>query len=232
MRYLLFHALYGDHQWGLTQIEQQMPIIDRPDIRQALRALGDPPFRLFKSHEPFRPYFLGGKTAYLVRDGRDALVSYHHYRRHMNQTQRTLPHWIRRSIRGQFRYGAWHDHVTGWLAHAEHPSVIIVHYDRMIEDPARQLKRILDHFALPVPNERIERAAAEITIGRVNRGFQRWASEQSRQYSGGLGGGSGRGREQLSEEDHAFFMKYAGDVMGQLGYMQERDEATSRSVTS
>jgi len=218
MRYMLFHALYGDHQWDLTQIERRMPIVDRPDIRRSIKAMGDQPFRLFKSHEPFRHYFLTGKTAYLVRDGRDALVSYYHYRLHMNQTRRTMSQWVRRSIRGRFRYGPWHDHVAGWLAHQEHPSVIVVRYEQMVDEPARQLKRVLDHFGLPVSDEQIERAAAEVTIDHVNRGFERWASDQARQYNGGLGGGSGKGRDQLAAEDHVFFMRRAGEVMERLGY--------------
>ena len=220
MRYMLLYALFPDEQWDLPRIEQRMPIIDRHDIRRAIGAMGDAPFRLFKSHEPFQPHYLAGRTAYIVRDGRDAIVSYYHYRQHMNHLEMELSQYIDQSLRGRFRYGAWQDHVAGWLAHAEHPSILIVRYEDMVENPARELKRVLEHFGQNVSDEQIDRAVERSSVENVNKGFAKWAKQQSRQFSGGLGGGSGKGKQLLSAADQQLFVQYAGEMLRKLGYLE------------
>ncbi len=230
MRYMLLYALFPDEPWELPEIEERMPIIDRHDIRRAIRRMGDAPFRLFKSHEQFQPYYLAGKTAYIVRDGRDAIVSYYHYRQHMNRLEMPLSQYIARSLRGDFRYGSWQTHVKGWMAHASHPHMLIVRYEDMVADAGRELKRVLTHFGLPVSDERIAAAVERSSVDQVNKGFARWASQQSRQFSGGLGGGSGKGKKLLSEADQALFMEHAGDVLRELGYVSDAPPGDAKAI--
>ena len=220
MRYMLLYALFPDEPWELPEIEERMPIIDRHDIRKAIRRMGNAPYRLFKSHEQFQPYYLSGRTVYIVRDGRDSIVSYYHYRQHMNNLKMSLSEYVARSLRGEFRYGSWQDHVRGWMAHASHPNVLVVRYEEMVADPGAQLRRVLEHFNLSVSDERIAAAVERSSVDQVNKGFARWASQHSRQFSGGLGGGTGKGRKLLSQADLELFERYAGDLLRELGYLE------------
>jgi Sulfotransferase domain len=217
LRYMVFYALYPQREWDLVSIEEQMPIVDRRDLGRALAKLAGQPWRLFKSHEPFQRYYLKGKTAYVVRDGRDAIVSFYHYRTKLTGGNLSWRRFLEESLAGKHRYGSWQDHVAGWLDH-DAASVLVVRYEEMLADPRGALKRVLAHFGRGVPDEQVTAAVERSSVDQVNKGFQRYAAEKDKSFSGGLGGGSGRWRRSFSDADLALFNEHAGDVMRRLGY--------------
>jgi len=218
MRYMLFNALYPGQPGGLLEINQVIPSIYHGLFRERLRALEPNPYRLFKTHEPFRPYFLAGKTVYIVRDGRDAILSFYDYRRHMDGLKLPFAAFVRRSLTRRFGYGPWQNHVKGWLAHRDHPNVLILTYERMLADPAAALRQTLAHFGITVADDVIEQAVGMASVDRVNHGFEELARSGGRQYSGGLGGGAGKGAAAFSEKEMSLFLARAGSVMQELGY--------------
>lgn len=222
MRYMLSYALYPQSDWNLLRIEEQMPTADRSDIRRAAWKLRDRPYRIFKSHSPFRPFFLKGRVAYIIRDGRDATLSLYHYRTTLDRQNFTLSEFVQRSSKGDTTYGSWQDHVTGWMEHASDPAVLLVYYERMLEDPGRELLRVLNHFNLSASPEQIAMAVAHSSVEQVNKGFQEYAAKRSKTFSGGLGGGSGKWKEMFSASDLAVFMERAGATMERCGYKHEQ----------
>lgn len=218
MRYMLFGALHPDRQWDLPQIEDQMPIIDRPDLKNLLGAMEQMPARMFKSHEQVSPHCLKGKVAYIIRDGRDALLSYHKYRQQMNKLKIPFHDFLRRSLEGRYRYGSWADHVRGWLGHEADPHMLMIRYEQMVADPAAELSRTLAHFGFDVDRPLIEAAAKRSSVERVNAGFAKVAAQQQRNFSGGSGGGSGKWRSAYSPADLALFQRHGGDMLKQMGY--------------
>jgi len=217
MRYLVSYALFPDQQWDLVDIEQRIPIISRPDLQAVLPTLEAVPRRIFKSHDPFCEELLKGKVAYLVRDGRDAMVSLYNYHRQIRRTpQPPFDVFVRRMLGGQFQFGSWQKHVERWLDQAENPKVLLVRYEHMVVDAAAQLQRVLEHFGMPVSEDRLATAVERSTLQHVNSGFQHDATNRGRQFKAGLGGGSGRWREYFSEGDIAFFMEKAGPTLERL----------------
>ncbi len=218
MRYMLFNAIYPNAQWDLLSIDLKMPILDRIDLPQILPSLDDQPFRLFKSHDPFNAYFLKGKVVYILRDGRDALLSHYHYRRQMDKLQITFPEFVARAVKGKVTYGSWHKHVIGWLAHQNNPNVLFLRYEEMLLAPMQALELTLDHFGIHVPLPQIQAAVQKSTVEQVNKGFEKYAASRSKQCTGGLGGGSGKWKAAYRPVDLDLFMRHAGDAMNLCAY--------------
>lgn len=232
MRLMVLHALDPERDWHETEVERVAPIVDRPGLRRMLRERGaeaNPaaPLRLFKTHDRFQPYHLRGRVAYLLRDGRDATLSFHHYRTRFNRKTFDLSEFVRRTLRGEFRYGAWHEHVEGWLAHRDDPSLLVVRYEDVLADPAAALARVLAHFEIEATPQRIEQAVQRCSVQRVAATFQQAAERKAKSgrggagFTGGLGGGSGRWREAFSPRDRAHFERHAGETLARLGYPRD-----------
>jgi hypothetical protein len=218
MRYLIFYALFDNNTTDLAVVEDNIPIVDRPDLKSMLERMESRPRRMFKSHEPFAPYYLPGRTAYIIRDGRDATLSLYNYRTQLNKLKMPLSEFIRRTINDEFDYGSWHKHVAGWIANDPHPNLLLIRYEDMLKDTPAQLKKLLTHFGVEIAPERITRAVELANIENVNKGFQKQAADKNRTFSGGLGGGSGKAKAAFSEDDTKLFMEHAGDLMRRLGY--------------
>lgn len=174
--------------------------------------------RVFKSHERFTPSYLRGRVAYLARHGLDATASYFHYRTKMGGSTIDWETFLQRCLDDRVRHGGWHRHVESWLAHRDHPSVLVVRYEDLLADAATQLGRVLDHFRVKAPRERIERAVEQASLDAVHGSFQAQARDRGRSFSGGLGGGSGRWRERFTEPQQRRFLEVNGTAMGLLGY--------------
>ena len=96
--------------------------------------------------------------------------------------------------------------------------MLILKYEHLVADPQRELKRVLEHFDLVVPSQRMEAAIERSCVDRVNEGFQKYAAQKNRTFSGGTGGGSGKWKDVFADEDRTLFDKYAGDLLRRLGY--------------
>ncbi|MCI4648061.1 glycosyltransferase [Phaeodactylibacter sp.] len=87
---------------------------------------------------------------YLVRDGRDALVSLAHHRKdiiepgtdfYTNLLEATL------ALGGSY-FGGWSENVKQWTAEAD----VIIRYEDLIEDPLREVEKLRKVVDLPEPN--------------------------------------------------------------------------------
>ncbi len=218
MHHMISYAMEPDHNWTLLEILDRIPIITRRDFREHLRQLKALPQRIFKAHEPFRPYLLQGRIVYIVRDGRDATMSFHHYDQNMKGLDVSFSKYLKQSLRGKYRYGSWHNHVSGWWAKRSHPSLLIIRYEHMLKDPAQELRRALHHFGIEVPDENISLAVEHSSIDQVSKGFTLHAVNRSKTFSGGTGGGTEKWKQKFREQDKVLFIKYAGNMLQEIGY--------------
>jgi estrone sulfotransferase len=180
--------------------------------------------RVFKSHDRFAPFYLRGRVVYLVRHGLDATVSYHHYRTAMGGKTRDWKTFLDRCLADRVRHGGWHRHVETWLEHRADPAMLVVQYEKMVENPGHELARVLDHYQVTVPADRIPRAVERASLEAVHGSFQQRARDHGKAFSGGLGGGTGRWRERFTEDDRQRFMLRSGRAMALLGYTATADD--------
>jgi estrone sulfotransferase len=172
---------------------------------------------IVKSHTPFVE--IPAKVIYLVRDGRDATLSFHY----LQIQQHRLP--ADADPRVAFFGGDpwpchWHEHASGWLdglAGRDADRHLVVRYEDLLAEPSHHLAAIARLAGLPASASDVERAV------RLNARHELQAIERA----GGAGSLNhlGRGRPDwrvvLSAADRRRYEAFAGPTLARLGYPLE-----------
>lgn len=109
---------------------------------------------LIKSHKLPQPEYR--RVVYIVRDGRDALVSYLHFVRHYENT--VIDGLAAARTGAGLGAGQWHEHVEQWLANPYGAELLLIRYEDLLRDPVTQLKRYCDFAGLERPRDMLEAA--------------------------------------------------------------------------
>jgi sulfotransferase family protein len=120
------------------------------DLRPALRELDETVF--VKTHRTAEPAD-DDPALYLVRDGRDSLVSYAHFMQARGDSQyeslsfeETLAALIERE---DHPYGSWSANVRSWLDR-DAPTQVL-RFEELIEDPVRAVRRAMRALRINLP---------------------------------------------------------------------------------
>jgi hypothetical protein len=111
-----------------------------PDIhfKRYYRRFKTPMF--FKTHNLPRPEYK--RVIYLVRDGRDVMVSYYHHQMAIMSEKIDFMAMVRDG-KGLFP-GKWHKHVQAWDANPYNAEKIIIKYENLKQDPLTVLTQFCD----------------------------------------------------------------------------------------
>ena len=120
-----------------------------------------------KSHLPYAPYFLDGKVIYVVRDGRDVLISYFDYYRHIRNYNGSLDDFIKKATKGWMRYGNWHENVDSWIKHRDHPNMLLFKFEDMRADGFATARRVADFAGIKATDQQIEEALDASSVEKV-----------------------------------------------------------------
>ena len=128
--------------------------------------------RILKSHEVFDPRYK--KIIYIVRDPRDVAISNYHWEMKQRAVkdgvpiEEFLPDWIGGKVWD--RLGNWGDHVTSWLStRGDRPGFVMLRYEDLIEDPARELVKVANLLGIEPSPERLARAADLSSADRMRQ---------------------------------------------------------------
>jgi hypothetical protein len=151
---LVAGLVYGTNpQYAPDSIIQELI----PDVhyKRYYRRFQTPMF--FKSHHLPRPEYK--RVVYLLRDGRDALVSYYHY---LSALRENEVDFMRLARDGEgVSEGKWHDHVEKWMANPYKASMISIKYEDLITNPIDQLRRFCEFVQLERENSFIEHVVTQ-----------------------------------------------------------------------
>ncbi len=161
------------------------------------------------------------KSIYILRDGRDCIVSLAHYRRDLIDSSTDLHQNMVEAIQalqGSF-LGGWHNHTIAWIRKAD----VIIRYEDLLQDPLGQIEKIGAVFNLP------PRAKAEVSgIEKYRVDQQLYGSHYNRYDSykpvDDFGkkffrkGIAGSWREEMPQRIQDFFWARCGESMEMLGY--------------
>src|SRR3984885_8273249 len=160
-RFLLGNLIYEDEPVTFRNVESRIPSIYIFSDRQLLRLP-----RIFKSHDCFDPRY--HKVIYIVRDPRDVTVSAYHYSIKVKLLPDTCPmeEFVPLFRRGPFgsgfladpRWGSWYDNVASWLAMQHTRKFLLLRYEDMLDDAARELRKAADFLGINASPDRIARA--------------------------------------------------------------------------
>ena len=172
---------------------------------------------IVKSHTPFVD--IPAKVVYLVRDGRDAILSYHYL-----QVQRhRVPAGAdpRLAFFGDDAWPCrWHEHVSGWLdglADRDADRHLVVRYEDLVVEPAKHLEAVARLAGLPAPTPDVERAV-RMNARHELRAVERAAGAGSLNH---LDTSRPDWRDVLSPEDRRRYEAVAGPTLARLGYAVE-----------
>ncbi|MEI8233355.1 MAG: sulfotransferase domain-containing protein [Verrucomicrobiota bacterium] len=143
------------------------------------------------------------KAIYVIRDGREASLSYWKYRRTFGGEAIDLAS----VIQGQVAFGSWSEHVKSWNP-KDRPNTLLLRFEDLSTDPARILPLISAFLGRPLLQQEIPSFAQ---LQAVHPTFFR-------------NGRTNSWTEAFSNDEHLLFWLLHGEVMRQYGYCHEIPE--------
>lgn len=190
--------------------------------REALRELEDnwQNFPVIKTHllpEELPLEMQDLKVVYIVRDGRDALVSLAHHRKDLvepgtdfynNLLEATL-------ALGNSNFGGWSGNVQAWLPKAD----VVIKYEDLIVDPVKETERLRDVIELSTPERDKLPSFQDLKFGQPAYGSgQGKSSVDNFAVKNFRKGRKGSWQEEMPAEIHRLFWDLHRNAMLESGY--------------
>jgi hypothetical protein len=115
-----------------------------PDVHatEIYRRYATPTF--FKSHHlPVRSY---RRVIYLLRDGRDAMVSYLHFLEAIHNKKLDFQGLVETGL--SLSSCKWHEHVQAWDRNPYQADLLVIRYENLVEHPLEELQRFCTFIGL------------------------------------------------------------------------------------
>jgi hypothetical protein len=165
-RFLIANLVRPNDKIDFSNVNRMIP---GPEVTRNRDLMRTPRPRIIKSHQYFDPRY--PRVIYIVRDPRDVVVSQYHFQRKRSVVadQYPLSEYVGRFVAGQTSfYGSWGEHVASWLATRHgRPGFLLLRYEDMVEDTARELTKIAAFFGLSSTPETIALAVERSSADRM-----------------------------------------------------------------
>jgi hypothetical protein len=172
----------------------------------------------FKTHHLPRPAYRN--VVYLVRDGRDVMVSYLHHR---EAIERRRPDFLDMVQNGTGLFPCkWQDHVRQWLQNPYGARMIVIRYEDLLANPVREMERFCEFSGLKVEREFLEQVCAASAFDKLQKREKRAGNEDPNWSKDKLfhrRGVAGSFADEMPPEVQHAFLAEAGDVLKQQGYV-------------
>ena len=177
-RFLIANLAYPETPANFANINQLTPDPEALSKRELARM---PRPRIIKSHQYFDPRY--PRVIYVVRDPRDVALSQYHFQRKRRLFADDYPieQFVTRFVAGQTSpYASWGDNVASWLVTRQNrPGFLLLRYEDMLEDAARELAKVAAFLGIPADPDRIRNAVT----GSAANEMRKMEKTQSRQWS-------------------------------------------------
>jgi hypothetical protein len=180
----------------------------------------------FKSHFLPRPEYR--RVVYLIRDGRDAMVSHYHHFKAFGEDV-SLMEMI--SNETKVPHGAWHKHVNAWLSNPYQAEMIVIKYEDLKTDPFTALENFCAFAGVKRSRSLLETVARETVFYKMQRremrlgeGDPEWPKDKLFRRRGVIGSY----KDEMPENVLAAFMAQASDTLRKCGYLDEPKEFIPR----
>jgi hypothetical protein len=176
------------------------------------------PVTFFKTHFLPRPDYR--KVVYLLRDGRDALVSYWHYLQGLCKEEIDFAEMVRTG--DKLFPCKWHEHVERWLANPHGAEMITVKYEDLKANTAGELARIAEFAGVKRDIAVFEAAARNASFGAMKRREESFAWENPQIPKNGQfvrRGQVGSHRDEMPAAAREIFLREAVPALKRTGYI-------------
>jgi hypothetical protein len=161
MQNLLAGVYYGLHpEYASDGLAERLI----PDVHQVKYYARISPVMFFKTHD--LPLPRHRRVVFLVRDGRDAMVSYLHF---LAETTGRRPDFLATVTGNDLWPAQWHEHAEAWLANPWKAEILTVRYEDLKSDGPSELRRICTFAGLDRPEELLGRIWHATEFARMQR---------------------------------------------------------------
>jgi hypothetical protein len=217
MQNLLSGLIYGLAPEYLPPILLEEQIIPDVHRHRYYRRFGTPMY--FKSHYLPRPEYR--RVIYLLRDGRDVMVSYLHYLRAFEHQEEIEFSDMVRTARNLFPC-KWHEHVTAWQSNPYRVEMMTLKYEDLLVAPVQQLLRISEFLSITRPMSLIESVIEKSSFASMRtkeKGFCRGNPMRERDKFFVRRGVSGSYKDEMPQQVLDLFLADATDALRAVGYL-------------
>jgi hypothetical protein len=189
-----------------------------PDVHfnEFYRRYSTPMF--FKSHALPRPEYR--RVVYLLRDGRDAMVSFLHYVEAIERKKLDFLEFVTEQKR--YASAKWHEHVEAWAKNPFGAHILTIKYEDLLEQPVEQLERFCQFLNLPRKRDVLAAVAEAAQFrnlrdkeARLGWGWpDRWPTDKFF-FRRGVAGSH---KDEMPPAVLTAFLKEAGETLQRLGY--------------
>lgn len=173
----------------------------------------------FRSHNLPRPDYR--RVVYLLRDGRDVMVSYFHFFRNLQRREIDFLKLVRGQEPMTPRW-KWHQHVEAWLANPYQADLLVIRYEDLKADPIRELRRFCAFVGVERDDAFLELVVQKASFesmrqkeARYGIGNPQWPTDRFFVRRGVVGSH----KDEMPAEALAAFLQEAGDTLRKLGYL-------------
>jgi hypothetical protein len=190
-----------------------VPDLHLPEHWPAVRSAHPP--RLLKTHDlPARRF---RRAIYVLRDGRDVAVSHYLYLRHLRRFDGSFLAFLESRKLGPAR---WARHAMRWLRPSGRRRLLTVRYEDLVDEPARELRRMAEFAELPHGPVVTDWAVRHSTFDAMRR-LQETSGRPHDNAEGFVHvrrGAVGEWRQWFEQAHSRAFNRHAGEVLRRLGY--------------
>jgi hypothetical protein len=222
-RFLIANLIYPETPADFSNINRLIPDPEAMSKRDLAKM---PRPRIIKSHQYFDPRY--PRIIFIVRDPRDTLLSTYHFQRKRRLID---DHYPLKEYAGQFiagktsPYGSWGDNVASWLVTRQgRPGFLLLRYEDMLDDAARELNKVAAFLQIPPDAERIATAVRRSTADEMRKleksQAHLWSTTKSTRQDVPFvrAAKAGGWRTELPEEAALQLEAAWGHLMAHLGY--------------
>lgn len=148
MQHIITHLVYGINE----NVSTTLMFLIVPDVYSSSQYYRLNPICFFKSHERPQPNYK--KVIYLLRDGREAMLSYYHMVKNMG-VEITLEDLYSGKI--SIHGGMWHEHVNEWEKNPYKADILFVKYEDLITDKMKVLEQLCNFLKINRSIEELEK---------------------------------------------------------------------------
>ncbi|MDQ6735179.1 MAG: sulfotransferase domain-containing protein [Nitrospirota bacterium] len=136
-----------------------------PDIhnRRYYRRYATPMY--FKTHE--LPHAEHKRVIYLLRDGRDVMVSYFHYLKALNPNGADFAEIVRTGR--ELSPCKWHEHVAAWESNPFQAEMITVRYEDLLDEPLGQLRHACEFIGVTRSDSQLQTVIEKSSFTKMRR---------------------------------------------------------------
>ncbi len=232
---MILYLLTHDGKIDFQHISMVSPFLERFLIFNimTIAELEDYPSpRIIKSHLSYNAIPKGPcKYIYIVRNGKDVLVSFFHFYQSHLGFKGTFSEFFERFMRGKVQFKSWFKHVAGWLEHKDDPNVLLLQYEDLIHDPRGSIQKVIDFFGFKIAPEHFSAILEKSSFAfmkKYNNKFDHLTGKMLEQGSiqGAFirQGNIGEGQKLLTEQQEKLFEQKFQEYLGASGIDFEKNK--------